>query len=202
MSDAPKQSTGFARGESGAADFTAMRFMLEQFLARVETATLVTVVAVAPGGVGPVGSVTVRGMIKQIDGQGRTSDPATIPSVPYLRLQGGANAVILDPKVGDTGICLFASRDISSVKANKAESTPGSYRRFDLSDGLYLGGVLNGTPLQYVQFADDGIRIHTPGKLYLEGDIVHTGTITSNGVNIGSTHVHSDPQGGNTGGPH
>jgi len=33
-------------------------------------------------------------------------------------------------------------------------------------------------------------------------NLASTGTLTNNGVNVGSTHVHTDPQGGNTGGPH
>ena len=38
---------------------------------------------------------------------------------------------------------------------------PGSFRRFDLADGIYLGGILgfNGNPTQYVQFNNQGMTL-------------------------------------------
>lgn len=187
---------GLANPETAASDFSATRFQVQQMLARVQTATLVKVVKVTGGGTGPVGRVDVQVLVQQVDGRGQAHSRPSIANVPYLRLQGGRNAVIIDPAAGDIGICLFCNRDISQVKATKDEAPPGSYRRFDLSDALYLGGVLNGAPEQYVRFADDGIHIHPRGKIFLEGDVVHTGTITSNGVNIGSTHRHTGVRSG------
>ena len=77
-------------------------------------------------------------------------------NLPYMRIQGGANAVIIDPQPGDIGIAVFASRDISTVIATKKQANPATFRMYDFSDGLYLGGVLNGVPSQYVQFASGG----------------------------------------------
>jgi hypothetical protein len=42
--------------------------------------------------------------------------------VPYFRVQGGADAIIIDPKVGDLGIAVFCSRDITGVKRSKEAS--------------------------------------------------------------------------------
>lgn len=42
----------------------------------------------------------------------------------------------------------------------------------------------------------------TAPTINLVGNVSITGTLTNNGVNVGSTHVHGDPQGGNTAGPH
>lgn len=194
--------TGLMRPNDGATDLNALRFLIDQTLAQIETATLVKVVSVQAGGTGAAGLVDVLPLVNQIDGAGASYAQPTVHNVPYLRLQGGANAVILDPVAGDIGICLFASRDISSVKRNKAASNPGSYRRHDLSDGLYLGGVLNAAPAQYVSFVGGNIRIHTTGTIFLDGNISHTGTFNSNGHNIGSTHVHTNVQpGGGTSGP-
>lgn len=39
-------------------------------------------------------------------------------------------------------------------------------------------------------------------KTVINSDTEINGTLKNNGVNVGSTHVHSDPQGGNTGVPH
>jgi phage baseplate assembly protein gpV len=143
----------------------------------------------------------------------------TIYSVPYFRLQGGANAVILDPQVGDIGIAVFAESDISSVKAAKAQANPGSARKFDMADGLYLGGFLNGTPSQYVQFSASGITLLSPSAVTIQaptvtiqaptitlsgqvnqsgGTIAASQDVTVSGLSILS-HTHTDPQGGTVG---
>ena len=67
-------------------------------------------------------------------------------------------------------MCGFCSRDISSVKQNKAPSAPQSRRRFDYSDGLYFGGFLNGTPSQYIMFSKGGIKLFSPGDIEMEAD--------------------------------
>lgn len=192
-----------------ASKFNAISFLARQILSRANTATLVRVLSVTNnGGVSPVGYVDVLPLVNQVDGLGNATPHATIFNVPYMRLQGGTNAVIMDPQVGDIGAAVFADHDISAVKATKAQANPGSGRRFDMADGMYLGGLLNGTPSQYVQFNSDGIIIVSPAKvtitapnIAINGNVAITGTVTDNGVNISSTHVHPDPQGGTTGTP-
>lgn len=66
-------------------------------------------------------------------------------------------------------MCGFCSRDISSVKANKAASTPQSRRKFDYADGLYFGGFLNGVPSQYLFFKDSGIEMIATGDILIKG---------------------------------
>ena len=107
-------------------------------------------------------------MVAQTSGDGTVTPHGIIYNVPYFRLQGGGNAVIIDPEPGDIGMCGFCSRDISSVKQNKAPSAPQSRRRFDYSDGLYFGGFLNGTPKQYIHFKDGGIKLFSPGDIEME----------------------------------
>lgn len=214
--------------DSGTSEFNAQTFLIESILSKVNTCTLVKIHAVSNNDTtDPVGFVDVIPMVNQIDGSGNIIPHGVIYHCCYSRIQGGTNAIIIDPKIGDIGVCAFADRDISSVQINKKTSNPGSYRRFDMADGIYLFGVLNGIPTQYVQFVDNGstkaINILSPtaitltapsvninastmttitGPLTVNGNIVTTGTLTNNSVNISSTHVHSDPQGGNTGVPH
>lgn len=158
----------------GASEFEALFNML---LGKNQTITLVKVVAVNATGVAPVGTVSVQPMVHQLDGAGNLYPLGVIHNVPYFRLQGGSNAVICDPVVGDIGFCGFASRDISTVKRNKAASTPSSRRQYSWSDGLYIGGFLNGAPSQYVHFTGDGIVIHSPTKITLDApDIEINGT--------------------------
>ncbi len=176
------------------------------------------------GGVERVGFVDVSPLVDQVTGDGQAIPHETIFKVPYSRMQGGANAIILDPQVGDIGICVFASRDISSVKADPDAAAartpspgapPGSARTYDFADGLYVGGVLNGEPTQLVQFNDDGIRVLSPTRVILEapvveirGDVTVTGSVVAqgdvegNGVSL-HDHVHGgvSPGGGNSGPP-
>lgn len=168
-------------------EFNAHSFVISQMLGRLWTATIVQVKAVTTaGGVTPVGFVDVLPTVAQLDGQDQATAHGIIHGLPYLRAQGGANAVILDPQVGDLGVAVFASRDISSVKATKAPANPGSLRRFDPADGLYLGGVLNGAPTQYVQFIAGAINIVSPGAVTITAPAVAiTGPTTITGaVNV------------------
>lgn len=189
-------------------DYNVLVFAIAQYLTKVQTATLVKVVACSnDGGLSPVGTVDVQPLVNMRGGTGTIVPHGQVFGLPYLRVQGGANAVIIDPEPGDIGIAVFASRDISSVKANKAQANPGSFRTFDWADGLYLGGVLNGVPTQFVQFEAAGITIKSPTKITLlapEIDMTTSGVVNINGAIVSSagevtdalgkvlgTHVHS-----------
>lgn len=171
---------------TGSAQFDVLKFFFGQQQAKVRIATVVQVLAVTnDGGVTAVGFVDVQPMVRQVDGVGNTVDLPPIYHVPYLRIQGGTNAVILDPQIGDIGIALFADRDISAVKSTKAVAAPGSSRRNSLSDALYIGGILNGVPEQYVQFNSDGITVNSPTfitvkapNMKLDGIVEITGAVT------------------------
>ena len=212
---------GNLRPQTNYGDANRQAFAIQQLLSRMQTATLVRVDAVTNAGeLSPVGFVDVTPLVNQVDGNGIPTEHVTIFNIPYFRLQGGANAIILDPQIGDIGVCVFASRDISKVKATKAQANPGSARSYSYCDGMYLGGMLNGTPTQYVDFSAAGIRIHSPTLVKIDAPAVQivapaivltasasvlivSPILTHNGVNIGSTHVHSGvmPGGSSTGGP-
>lgn len=69
---------------------------------------------------------------------------------------------------------------------------------------LYLGGVLNGVPQQYVRFTAEGIEVVSPTKVTvrapdedLVGNVVASGRpLTHNGVNVGVMHFHPGVQNG------
>lgn len=154
-------------------EFNNMAFMVQQALGKMQTATLVRIESCTnAGGLSPVGYVDVTPMVNQLDGQGNPTPHVTIYNVPYFRLQGGANGIIIDPQKGDIGVAVFASRDISHVKTTKKQGNPGSHRQYSFADGMYLGGMLNGTPTQYIQFSTAGIRIHSPTKVRITAPVV------------------------------
>ncbi len=149
---------GAASPADSSSEYNTLDFIIRQTMGKLATCTLVQIVTVTPAD----GTCDVRPMIAQIDALGVATPHGIIHNVPYVRLQGGANAVIIDPAVGDIGIAIFASRDTSTVKATKAPGLPGSRRSYDWADALYVGGVLNGVPTQFVRFTDDGIEITSP----------------------------------------
>jgi hypothetical protein len=146
----------------GRANQTA--FIVQQLLQKIRTADLVKVVSCTnSGGISPFGFVNVSPLVNQLDSAGNQVPHTTLYNLPYMRIQGGSNAIILDPQAGDIGVAVFASRDISKVKSTQAQANPGSARQYDFSDGLYLGGMLNATPTQYIQFSEtSGINIVSP----------------------------------------
>lgn len=182
-------------------DYNAESFMIQQLINRIATTALVQVRAVRAGGVGAVGFVDVQPLVSQIDGDGIIYPHGIICNLPYMRLQGGANAVVIDPAVGDIGAAIFCSHDSSRAVATKAVAGPGSRRRFDWSDGLYIGGFLNGTPSQVIQFSAGGISITTAGTITLNGgavaingDLTVTGatTLTGDTAVVGDLTVSED----------
>lgn len=196
---------GFQDPETASSPFNAHAFLVQTIVARIATATLVQVQSVTTNGdLAPVGFVDILPLVNQIDGAGNAFPHATIFHCPYLRLQGGANAIILDPQIGDIGIAIFADHDISSVIANSAQANPGSRRRFDMADGLYLGGVLNAAPTQYIRFSSAGIELVSPTQIKFTAPTIDTfGVLTNNGKDVGSTHEHGGVTtgGSNTGTP-
>lgn len=183
---------------SSANEFQALEFFWQMMMLGVQTSILVEVMTVHAGGVGRAGTVDVRPLVDQIDGDGNAVPHKTIYGRPYFRLQSGLSAIICDPQEGDIGKCVFCQRDISSVIAaaqagsSALSGPPASLRLFNYADGLYVGGYLNATPTNYIEFlADGGINIVTTGPVNINGAIISTaGEITdASGVVLG-THVH------------
>ena len=183
--------------------YNNLRFIVQQMLADVQTATIVKVIACTnDGGISPVGTVDVQILVNQVTGQMVATPHVTMYGLPYLRIQGGSNAVIIDPEPGDLGIAVFSSRDITNVKSTKAQANPNSFRMHDFADGMYLGGLLNGVPSAYIQFTSTGINITSPIKvtiaaptIALEGAVTMSQTltvtddVTANGISM-ETHIH------------
>lgn len=180
-----------------ASPFNMTAFLVRQLMSTLGTMKLVKVIAVMPGDGDPpaAGTVDVRPLVKQVDGNNNATSHGTIFGVPFLRLQGGTGGVIADPAVDDVGLLIVSDRDITNVKATKGEATPGSFRKFALSDGVYVGGILNPAAGQYLFFTADGIKIAdkngnvltmTSSGFALTGDLAVTGKITAtDGITAG-----------------
>lgn len=223
---------GQQRPEDEQSSFNALAFVVKQALAAVNVATLVEVVAVnISSPVAAVGTVDVKPLIDQTSGTGEPIEHVTIYELPYFRLQGGKNAIIVDPQIGDVGFMVCCDRDTSAVRADRTHATPASKRRFNFADGFYIGAWSGVTPERYIQVSDSGIKIvgdvevtgsfkttgsidtdaavHSTGKITSDSNIESDGTIkAATDVIIAETlllktHVHSGVQTGSSlsGGP-
>jgi hypothetical protein len=196
---------GQANASSDASDYNALQFVINAALAKMQTVTIARVVAVHGGGVAPTGTVDIIVLVNIMTGN-RTAVPhGVIYGVPFCRTQGGGNAIVCDPVAGDLGLINFASRDISGVKANRAAANPGSLRTFDWADAIYVGGMLNGTPTQYLEFSSGGIVLLSPTAINIQspsttvtGPLAVTGAATMAAVAAASvtTPFLSVPSGG------
>lgn len=166
-------------------DFNKQYFLVQQLIGTIRTVTLVQVQSCSNADtVDAVGTVDVLPLVNMMDGAGKTYQHETIYNVPYFRLQGGKNAIIADPQKGDIGIALFADRDISSVKNSKKQGNPGSRRRYAFADALYIGGVLNDVPQQYLRFKVDSDG--NPAGMEMVDKFANSIVMDTNGIVITS----------------
>lgn len=111
-----------------------------------------------PGGATP--TVDFLPLVNQIDGIGTPTKHETVHGVKVQRIQGGKAAFISDPVVGDVGFVMVSHRDISAVvSSNGKQSNPGSYRRFNYADSVYVGHLglgSNGVPNMFVMAKTNG----------------------------------------------
>jgi hypothetical protein len=207
-----------------ATEYATIQFVVQSILSRIATATLVKIVSCTNiGDLSPWGTVTVQPLVSQMSGNNVAVQYPNLFRLPYMRLQGGTNAVIIDPVVGDIGLAVFCARDISSLKdqvnIDKIKSDPkmlgvppASGRQYNMADGIYIGGMLNAQPVQYVRFSSTGVEIVSPTKIKLQAPQIEIAASTSisvaspsNAISGGGTtvdgktflpHTHSGVQPG------
>jgi hypothetical protein len=175
--------------------YARQRGIVEQLLARVRTAYLAQVVSVSrSGAAASVGTVDVTPLAGQLDGSGNVVAHGIIYGIPYLRLAGGSNAVVLDPQEGDIGLVAVCDRDCSSVLANAGAAAPGSLRKHDMSDSVYTSTVLGAAPQQYVAFSASGIDIVSPLQIRLAAPTIVLQADNGIGLTAGSQITDSAPE--------
>jgi hypothetical protein len=142
-------------------EFNKVAFLVRQMIALLDTMKLVQVQAVHGGGgaIASAGTVDVLPLVSQLDGQGNVTQQNTAYGIPWWRLQGGNGAVVCDPQVNDIGYVIVSDRDITNVVATQAAAPPGSFRKYNFADGIYVGGCLNGPPTQYLSFTAQGLTL-------------------------------------------
>lgn len=166
---------------------------------------------------------TNRAVIKPLVMLGTTDGQkisrAQLSNIPVFRFGGGGFFIRFPVKPGDFGWLKATDRDISLImQRGGLEDWPNTLRQHSFSDGMFFPDTLKSWVIDganadalVIQSLDGSVcvSLHS-GKVKIEaadiemvGNMSVTGTMTNNGVNIGSTHVHSGVDSGpsNTGGP-
>lgn len=190
-------------------DYNSFTFGIWQLLAQVNTLELAVVIAVNEDN-----SLDVKPLLNALTPDNEAVEPAIIYSVPYLRLQAGANAIKIKPQVGDMGLIGYCQRDMSGVISNKGQANPQSNRKFSNSDAVYICSVANLAiqPVRYLEINDNQMAINGDVPLNItateatvnapttiNGDVTVNGNITASGdVTAGSISLKNHPHGGVT----
>jgi hypothetical protein len=167
-------------------DAENLSYVFKKLLSGAFFIELVEVLAVR--GVAPNLVVDILPLVTRTDPSGAMIDNSPVFNVPVWRLQRGDSAVIMDPVAGDIGLAAICDRDNSIARINRKQSVPGSKRTHSKSDAIYLGGVLNGQPSQFIEFADGAINITTPNPVNIS---CSSANITApDGVNVTTPTMH------------
>lgn len=185
---------GIADIYAGQTQFNQVSFLIRSMMSREINTAIPVVVTKVMISSGSVGYVQAKPLVNDMDAQGNAVDVAILPRLPYFRLQGGKVAIITDPIVGDIGIAVFAKKDTSNVVAGTKEPVQaGSFRKFSMSDGWYIGGFLNQAPETFLQLNQDGTAVLTANSgVTINGNVTVNGTITSTGDIRGNGHSLSN----------
>jgi hypothetical protein len=158
---------------SGASEYNAISFLVEQAIkGLVNTAIPVRVDSCTKPGVGgSAGYVSATPLVQQRGADGKALDTVSLPQLPYIRLSASTAAVVIDPQPGDVGFAVFAQQDISNLKAGSSDPVQaGSFRTFDMSDGVFIPAILGVAPTTYVHLDPEKgeITLKAPTKITIE----------------------------------
>ena len=188
-----------ARPEQTVAGAAQDMYIINNLIANIHTMMPVKIlsVTVPPDSLAPIGRCEVLPLVQQIDGSNNVYPMGKIVNVPYLRVQGGSNAIVIDPQVGDVGLCGFCERDISIVKRTGELSAPDTRIKYNINSAVYMFTMMSGTPTQYIHFKSSGIDIKTTGDLNINGLIIKAdGTLVTKDGDTVDKHSHGGVQSG------
>ena len=178
---------GFAGPPEGD-ELNNLLFLVQQQIARLRTTQLVKVLESYPGdnSKNPT-TIDMQPVVDQVDTNGNRTAHDVVYGVVASRWHGGRNALLIDPVAGDVGVIHTADRDISQVVANNGEpSAPGSGRRHDFSDSVYIGTVWTPQPTNYTDLRHGN---HTTST---DGNVSHT-TVASGGSHTTTSEASNSP---------
>jgi len=163
-------------------DYNALIHIINSVVNKIKTIELVKILSVDT----TLHKLSVIPIVKNATSSGNPIENVEIYGVKYIEWQYGANSIIAIPEVGDIGLCLISHKDISNVESGLV----GSFRKFGLSDSIYIGGLkgFNKTPTQFIEFSNSGINITTPLDLTINSQ---SATINATEINLGGANGYN-----------
>lgn len=159
---------------TNASAYNQLEFIIERKIREMlNTSALVRVDSCTSSGPeAPAGTVSATPLVSQVDAEGNALPMVSLPRLPHYRMQAGIAAIILDPVPGDIGVASFCKSDSSTVQpGTKEPQRPGSWRVFDMADGMLVASVSNQAPEVWIELKQDKtIIIHAPQGVTIETD--------------------------------
>ena len=134
---------------------------------------------------------TVRPLIAHYDTLGHPipiTDADNIPNIPVVQPFGANGQFQFKPEPGDKGLLIACNWDTSKYKQTHGQTTVGSGRQFNWSDGFFLPVDFSAAPTgalikngsSSIAVEKDEVNVQT-GTMKITGDVIITGNITLNG---------------------
>lgn len=142
---------------------------------------------------------TVRPLIAHYDTLGQPipiTDADNIPNIPVVQPFGANGQFQFKPEPGDKGLLIACNWDTSKYKQTHGQTTVGSGRQFNWSDGFFLPvdfstaptGALIKNGASSIAVEKDEVNVQT-GTMKITGDVIITGNITLTGKMTASDEV-------------
>lgn len=167
-------------------DADSLLYNLESFLSGKHFIEIVMVTAVY--GEAPNLKVDFLPLVTRTTNTGAPIPNAQVYGASVFRLQRGSSAIIMNPVVGDIGIALYCDKDSDNARRDRISGSPNTTRCHSRIDALYLGGLLNQQPVQFIEFADSAINITSPNPVNVTCSKANI--IAPDGVTVDSPNSH------------
>ncbi len=180
------KSKGIANYEDLTTEYNALNFIITSIIkSTVNTCYAVTVTKVDTDNQ----KVTVKPLIAQIDADNNKIELPEIFEIPYFRYSAGRTAVKLDPVAGDIGVLIIFKSDSNNIKTgDNSQILPSSFLNYPMYSGIYIGGMLNNDPENYIEIKGDDITINANKKIVIN---CQTAEINADSeVNINSSKIN------------
>lgn len=142
----------------------------------------------------------IKGEVFAPDGTAEQVNLPLLVDVPIVFPRAGGFAITLPVAAGDECLVVFSSRCIDAWWQSGGVQAQAEWRMGDLSDGFAIPGPTS-QPRKLANVQANALELRDSARstyislsasgIEIKGDIKHTGNITSNNKNIGSTHSHS-----------
>ena len=157
---------------------------------------------------------TVQILIPLIDVNGNLINRARATNIPVLLVGGGDFFLSYHLPAGSLGWIKANDRDISLFLETYTARQPNTLRLHSFEDALFIPDIMTNYTIAgedeqaaVIQNRDGSVKIsltesrikltapaiEIQGPTTINGNVATTGTLTNNGVNVGSTHTHTQP---------